>query len=475
MKSNTMKRYLLLIAILFIACFVNAQISVRDGSFKEVGQFYTMLEDMTDDNYTPFAVIRIQTENMTAEQVEKLGFQGDARTFFNIEFHDTEVWVYLTYLATYLKITHPDLSSTEFTIPYDMEPLHGYEIVLVNGAVTSNIGSGTLLVTTDPPGATIEIDGVVMDTKTPYSNDLIASGEHTVTVSIKHYLPSTKTILITNGSNEVLNITLERDFGQLAVSDGDYPGATVYVDGVVVGVTPLQNIDLPTGPHRLQVKKEGMEEWDLSINIFAHEETYVNCPMIPIIKTKTFTIKDYTFEMVEVECEGGNYYIGRYEVTDKLWRVVMGKKANEDWYCGECPVSWVSWKDIQKFIKKLNKLTKAEFRLPTVAEWEYAAKGGKWSLKYDCDDIDKTKEWITRSNRQKRDVGKKGHNELRMYDTAGNVGELCSDTGPSNEQHVAVDGSYDKFYSRYCLRIARRYMKENEKYEDVGFRLVLDQ
>ncbi|MBR6287701.1 MAG: hypothetical protein IKR18_12135, partial [Bacteroidaceae bacterium] len=68
---------------------MKAQISVKEGSFHDAGQFFTMKEDMTDDNYTPFAVIKVKTENMTAVQVEQLGFSGNALTYIDAEFHDT--------------------------------------------------------------------------------------------------------------------------------------------------------------------------------------------------------------------------------------------------------------------------------------------------------------------------------------------------------------------------------------------------
>ena len=251
-----MKKLSLFLLLFLISLGIRAQISVKDGSFKEVGQFYTMLEDMTDDNYTPFAVIRVKTEKMTAEQVEKLGFHGDARTFFNIEFHDTEVWVYLTYLATYLKITHPDLSSTEFTIPYDMEPLHGYEILLVNGAVDRNGGgSGSLTLTTVPSEATLKINGMDVGEITPYHNDMMAAGTYEITVSKERYKTTTKSIVLKNGDNQQVEITLAPVCGIIDVTT-EPSGATVFVNNKKYGLTPLKISDVQVGDIIIKIEKD---------------------------------------------------------------------------------------------------------------------------------------------------------------------------------------------------------------------------
>lgn len=124
------------ILILFLLSFnVMAQLEVKPDSFKEVPGFVNInLNIQTDDNDVPYAVVKVKTENINDKQRRELLFQGDAATFIECEYKVGEVWVYLTYKATYLKISHPDLSSTEFWFPYDMEPKKGYELTLVNNA-----------------------------------------------------------------------------------------------------------------------------------------------------------------------------------------------------------------------------------------------------------------------------------------------------------------------------------------------------
>ncbi len=249
-----MKRLLFLIALLLVSFAIRAQISVKEGSFKEAGQFFTMKEDMTDDNYTPYAVIRVRGENMTPEQILQLGFQGDARTYIEVEPQENEVWVYLTYLATYLKITHPDLSSTEFTIPYDLEPLHGYELVLVSGAVANNEGRGALTVTTVPEGASLEINGVAMGS-TPYHNDMMAAGTCEIKVSKDRFKTITKTIIVKNSDNQQVEIVLPPVLGTVEIKS-EPSGAIVIVDGEKRGKTPLIINDLQVGEHGVRMEKE---------------------------------------------------------------------------------------------------------------------------------------------------------------------------------------------------------------------------
>ena len=251
-----MKKSLFLLFALWLSVAGFAQISVKEGSFREAGQFFTMKDDMTDDNYTPFAVIRIKTENMTEAQVEKIGLSGNAMTYIDMEFHGTEVWVYLTYHAPYLKITHPDLSSTEFTIPYDMKPLHGYEFVLVNGAVArTGGGKGVLAITTIPPGATVFLNGKKIGQNTPYFNDMIVAGQYEITLEKTGFDKVTKTVNVYDGATICLDIEMPYTANTINIQT-EPSGATVLVDNVERGITPLSLADVRIGRHELKIKKE---------------------------------------------------------------------------------------------------------------------------------------------------------------------------------------------------------------------------
>jgi hypothetical protein len=141
-----MKRIILLFLLVFLGGYcLRAQLEVREDSFKRVEGFLNINTDkMYDDNDKPYAVLKIRTENINNRQRRELSFSGDARTFFEVEYHEGEVWLYISYYASFIKISHPDLSTTEFWFPYDMQPKGGYELVLVNKS-ESNINEERIM------------------------------------------------------------------------------------------------------------------------------------------------------------------------------------------------------------------------------------------------------------------------------------------------------------------------------------------
>lgn len=124
-----------------------------------------------------------------------------------------------------------------------------------------------------------------------------------------------------------------------------------------------------------------------------------------------------------------SYYIGQTEVTQKLWKIVMGN--NPSYFKGDnLPVESVSWYACQDFIAKLNKITGENFRLPTEAEWEFAARGGVKSKGYTysgSNNINDVAWYYSNSNDRTHPVASKMPNELGIYDMSGNVSEWCQD------------------------------------------------
>lgn len=125
-----------------------------------------------------------------------------------------------------------------------------------------------------------------------------------------------------------------------------------------------------------------------------------------------------------------SFYICKYEVTEALWTAVMGCNPSDHKLGDNYPVERVNWYDCQDFVEKLSELTGRHFRLPTEAEWEYAARGGKrsrgyrYSGSYALDEIG----WhVGNAHYYKREVGTKKPNELGLYDMTGNVSEWCQD------------------------------------------------
>lgn len=190
-------------------------------------------------------------------------------------------------------------------------------------------------------------------------------------------------------------------------------------------------------------------------------EPQIICPEKAMIATENtgggnqgFAVNGVSFEMVYVEggtftmgatTEQGSdawdsekpahsvtlssYYIGQTEVTQALWRVVMGGNPS-NWKGSDLPVENVSWNACREFICKLNQITGKTFRLPTEAEWEYAARGGSKSRGYKysgSNTIDAVAWYYRNSGNKTHIVGTKAPNELGLYDMNGNVLEWCQD------------------------------------------------
>ncbi len=244
----------------------------------------------------------------------------------------------------------------------------------------------------------------------------------------------------------------------------------------------------------------------------------------------TFTVNGVSFKMVAVEggtftmgatAEQGNdvesnelpthqvtlsgYSIGETEVTQELWQAVMGSnpgyfKASTYAAYGDNlqrPIEMVSWDDCQEFITKLNELTGKTFRLPTEAEWEYAARGGNRSqgYKYAGSNTVGDVAWyfynsyalgVDSPDYGTHTVATKAPNELGLYDMSGNVWEWCQDwygsyssdaqtnpTGPDSGSYRVFRGAAWFNYAGYCRVSYRTHNPPTFSYYDLGLRLAL--
>ena len=225
----------------------------------------------------------------------------------------------------------------------------------------------------------------------------------------------------------------------------------------------------------------------------------IRIPMMPI-EGGTFTMgctrpngtkHNYEVERPLHQVTVGDFYMCKYEVTQQLWEAVMHTNPSLRRGSSQLPVEQVSWNDVQIFIARLSQMTGYRFRLPTEAEWEYAARGGKRSHGYvfpGADGDPGSVAWYgMNAGNVTHPVGQLKPNELGLYDMAGNVWEWCSDwfgdypsapqdnpVGPKHGDHRILRGGCMNSPSWGCSVSDRSWYQPDKGYGFYGFRLVLD-
>ncbi|MBK9338437.1 MAG: formylglycine-generating enzyme family protein [Lewinellaceae bacterium] len=185
-----------------------------------------------------------------------------------------------------------------------------------------------------------------------------------------------------------------------------------------------------------------------------------------------------------------DFEIGKYPVTQKLWREIMGANPSHFKGCDDCPVENVSWDDVQEFLIKLNaRYPGKNYRLPTEAEWEYAARGGSRSNRFEyagSDTLDEVGWFSENSGSKTHPVGGKKANELGLHDMSGNVWEWCADwqgyypsgsqtnpTGPTEGFHrVYRGGSWYDDATGCNVFVKELHYTPDERGNNLGFRLA---
>ncbi len=185
-----------------------------------------------------------------------------------------------------------------------------------------------------------------------------------------------------------------------------------------------------------------------------------------------------------------DYYIGETEVTQKLWEAVVGFNPSQNSVAEDHPVDNISWRDCEFFIEKLNQLTGMHFRLPTEAEWEFAARGGIKCNNYrysGSDTIDLVGWYSVNALNNTHPVKTKRPNELGIYDMTGNVWEWCNDwyglyTNQFQTNPQGASTGIGRVYrggccgfNSVCGRVSfRDYFAPNYHNDFLGLRLVHD-
>lgn len=201
----------------------------------------------------------------------------------------------------------------------------------------------------------------------------------------------------------------------------------------------------------------------------------------------------YEHTRPEHRVEVSSFYMSRFEVTQGMWRAVMGENPSKFSGNDSLPVEQVSWSMAQQFVTLLSQLTGRRFRLPTEAEWEYAARGGK--VGHGMPFAGATRSnfgnygWFcTNSERHTHAVGTMLPNELGLYDMCGNVAEWCSDwyapysaadqtnpTGATAGENRVLRGGHYNCTSSECTVYDRSWYVPDAATEYFGLRLVLEQ
>ena len=184
------------------------------------------------------------------------------------------------------------------------------------------------------------------------------------------------------------------------------------------------------------------------------------------------------------------YYIAPTEVTQALWKAIMPEwEFIEEMYLPNFPICYISWNDCQEFVRRLDSITGMPFRLPTEAEWEFAARGGNRSLGYrfaGSNIIDSVSWYLNNAGFRQHQVASRWSNELALYDMTGNVSEWCSDwygryhlgtepnpKGPlKGTEKIVRGGSFDNCQANSHISY-RHYQKPEESTQYCGLRLAM--
>ena len=391
-------------------------------------------------------------------------------------------------------------------------------------------------ITCPTPAVSLYVDKKAVG-NSPWSGSL-KEGMHLLEARKSGYRSQQKTIQL--AQQQKLDVTFDELVaiqGNLSVNYKPF-GADVYVDGKKLGQSPRVFNGLLVGNHQVEVRKDGYAT-DRKIIAISEGQTasitgtlasYAvassssntsgyssgSSSMASASNAISIPVKDgISIEMVKVEAGTfmmgatsemkdpyywekpvhqvtltNDYYMGKYEVTQALWQAVMGN--NPSHFKGDnLPVEKVSWNDCQEFISKLNSLTGRKFRLPTEAEWEYAARGGKKSRGYQYSGSRKISDvaWYDGNSGSKtHPVGTKQANELGIYDMSGNVYEWCQDwhgsyssssqtnpTGSDSGSSRVIRGGCWRSYALNCRLSFRFNITPDDYLYNLGLRLVLSE
>lgn len=543
--GKIMKAFTFFVLLLFSISVCSQELHVKSFGIAE-SDLSAQIQSRKDLNDKNCALVKVG--------IGLQGVQFEGNVVGQVVNNVGEYWVYMPQGSRMLKVKHPYYPPIIVTFAnYSMEKLESnrtYELMLtVSGGIQSS-QTQTLTIKYTPIEATVLVDNKRIKGSDGVAMANFPIGQHSFVVFCDGYESEEGMVKLKASAPSNLQITLSKEaktdlastMGKEATNQNSVNSQNVKFFGKVVDVNGEPIIGAA-------IKENGTDNWaitDMEGNFFIDaksptvtitvlyvgwqskqvELTAGHKEQITLIENKkkesetansiSIPVKDgINIEMIKVEAGTfmmgatkevkepykielpahevlltEDYYIGKYEVTQALWNVVMDSKYSTN--DGDLlPKNYVSWNDCQEFIEKLNKITGLKFRLPTEAEWEYAARGGKKSKRYLYSGSNNVLDvaWYDGNSSNKRHpVGTKQANELGIFDMGGNVSEWCQDLwgqyqndsqinplGSSpGTKHVLRGGNYF-FDIRICYLSYRMFAESNDKDAFNGFRLALSE
>ena len=403
------------------------------------------------------------------------GVQFEGGIMGNVENKTGEYWVYMPQGNRQLKVKHANYAPVMVTFAdYGVEKLESnrtYELIITASGGTQVAQKQRLTIRYSPSSATVLVDNKMVKGTNGVAQTTLPVGQHSYIVFCDGYDSEEGTVKLKASTPSNLQITLSKE--AVAIQQSSVTQPTVAQQPVVQPtVTNSDNISIPV--------KDG-----ISIDMVRVEAGTFTMGATAEMK-KPWDNEKPTHQVTLTN----DYYIGKYEVTQALWQTVMGN--NPSGFKGDnLPVEKVSWDDCQEFISKLNRITGKMFRLPTEAEWEYAARGGKKSRGYQFSGSNNLSDvaWYAKKSKEKTHaVGTKQANELGIYDMSGNVWEWClgwydqyssssqvNPTGANSGARCVCRGGSWFSAARSCRSSCRYGNASGYRDINLGLRLVLSE